>query len=89
MFLESAGREDAIASDTEGAVGLTQILAETGQNLLGMHVDVPREPAAHAPDRARGRAGPQRAGRGARGASAGPSTSATTPSRRSRAPRAT
>ena len=40
VFLESAGREDAIASDTEGAVGLTQILAETGQNLLGMQVDV-------------------------------------------------
>jgi hypothetical protein len=29
-----------MAGDTEGAVGLTQILAETGQNLLGMHVDV-------------------------------------------------
>jgi Family of unknown function (DUF5715) len=42
VFLESAGREDAMASDTEGAVGLTQILAETGQNLLGMHVDVAR-----------------------------------------------
>jgi hypothetical protein len=42
VFLESAGREDAMASDTEGAVGLTQILAETGQSLLGMHVDVPR-----------------------------------------------
>jgi len=42
VFLESAGREDAIASDTEGAVGLTQILAETGQNLLGMKVDVER-----------------------------------------------
>ena len=42
VFLESAGREDAMASDTEGAVGLTQILAETGQNLLGMHVDVER-----------------------------------------------
>ena len=41
VFLESAGRPDAIASDTEGAVGLTQILAETGQNLLGMRVDVP------------------------------------------------
>ena len=41
VFLESAGREDAMAGDTEGAVGLTQILAETGQNLLGMHVDVP------------------------------------------------
>ena len=42
MFLESAGRPDAIASDTEGAVGLTQILAETGQNLLGMKIDVAR-----------------------------------------------
>jgi hypothetical protein len=42
VFLESAGRSDAIASATEGAVGLTQILAETGQNLLGMKVDVPR-----------------------------------------------
>ena len=30
VFLESAGREDAMAGDTEGAVGLTQILAETG-----------------------------------------------------------
>jgi soluble lytic murein transglycosylase-like protein len=42
VFLESAGREDAMAGDTESAVGLTQILAETGQNLLGMHVDVER-----------------------------------------------
>ena len=42
VFLESAGRSDAIASDTEGAVGLTQILAETGQNLLGMKIDVAR-----------------------------------------------
>ncbi len=42
VFLESAGREDAMAGDTEGAVGLTQILAETGQNLLGMQVDVAR-----------------------------------------------
>jgi Family of unknown function (DUF5715) len=40
VFLESAGRADAIASDTEGAIGLTQILAETGQNLLGMKIDV-------------------------------------------------
>jgi hypothetical protein len=45
VFLESAGREDAIASDTEGAVGLTQILAETGQHLLGMKVDVARSRA--------------------------------------------
>ena len=29
-----------MAGDTEGAVGLTQILAETGQNLLGMQIDV-------------------------------------------------
>jgi hypothetical protein len=42
VFLESAGREDAMAGDTEGAVGLTQILAETAQNLLGMEVDVKR-----------------------------------------------
>ena len=42
VFLESAGREDAIASDIEGAVGLTQILAETGRNLLAMRVDVKR-----------------------------------------------
>ena len=35
MLLESAGRPDARASnDPRGAVGLTQILAETGQNLL-------------------------------------------------------
>ncbi|HZB75866.1 MAG TPA: DUF5715 family protein [Solirubrobacteraceae bacterium] len=40
VFLESAGRPDAMAGDTEGAAGLTQILAETGQNLLGMRVDV-------------------------------------------------
>ncbi len=42
VFLESAGREDAMAGNTDGAVGLTQILAETGQNLLGMRIDVPR-----------------------------------------------
>ena len=42
VFLESAGREDAMAGGTEAAVGLTQILAETGQNLLGMRVDVKR-----------------------------------------------
>jgi hypothetical protein len=42
VFLESAGREDAMAGDTEGAVGLTQILAETGANLLGMRVEVDR-----------------------------------------------
>ena len=42
VLLESAGRPDAIASDDlEGAVGLTQILAETATSLLDMHVDVP------------------------------------------------
>ena len=41
VFLESAGRSEVAASnDLEGAVGLTQILAETGRNLLGMRVDV-------------------------------------------------
>jgi len=40
VLLESAGRPDAIADpQLEGAVGLTQILAETGRNLLGMKVD--------------------------------------------------
>jgi soluble lytic murein transglycosylase-like protein len=40
VLLESAGRPDAIADPRlEGAVGLTQILAETGSNLLGMKVD--------------------------------------------------
>ena len=41
VMLESAGRADARASaDLRSAVGLTQILAETGQNLLGMHIDI-------------------------------------------------
>ena len=41
VFLESAGRPAARASDDlEGAVGLTQILAETATTLLGMRVDV-------------------------------------------------
>lgn len=40
VLLESAGRPDAVAdAQLEGAVGLTQILAETGRNLLGMTVD--------------------------------------------------
>jgi hypothetical protein len=40
VFLESAGRDDAITPvGIEGAVGLTQILAETGTNLLDMRVD--------------------------------------------------
>ena len=41
VFLESAGDPHARASDDlEGAVGLTQILAETATNLLGLRVDV-------------------------------------------------
>ncbi len=41
VFLESAGRPQAIAgSDPVNAAGLTQILAGTGQSLLGMHIDL-------------------------------------------------
>ena len=41
VFLESAGRPDVIAGDDpEAASGLTQILAETGQGLLGMRIDL-------------------------------------------------
>ncbi len=41
VFLESAGRPQAIAgSDPADAAGLTQILAATGQTLLGMHIDL-------------------------------------------------
>ena len=43
VFVESAGRPNAIAgSDPVAASGLTQILAATGQTLLGMHIDLPR-----------------------------------------------
>src|SRR3954468_18144998 len=41
VMLGSAGRPDAQASnDLDGAAGLTQILAETGRDLLGMRIDV-------------------------------------------------
>jgi Transglycosylase SLT domain len=41
VFLESAGRPDVIAgNDPADASGLAQILAETGSNLLGMHVNL-------------------------------------------------
>jgi hypothetical protein len=41
--VESAGRPSAIAgSDLAGAAGLTQILASTGQSLLGMHINLAR-----------------------------------------------
>ena len=43
VLLESAGRPDARAgNDPDGAVGLTQILAETGSNLLDMRIDADR-----------------------------------------------
>ncbi|MEA2410450.1 MAG: hypothetical protein QOC77_1011 [Thermoleophilaceae bacterium] len=43
VFLESAGRPEARAgNDLAGAVGLTQILAQTGSGLLHMHVDLAR-----------------------------------------------
>ncbi|HET8953956.1 MAG TPA: transglycosylase SLT domain-containing protein [Solirubrobacteraceae bacterium] len=43
VFLESAGRPDVVAGgDLEGAVGLTQILASTATDLLGLHVDIGR-----------------------------------------------
>ncbi len=46
VFLESAGRPDVIAgSDVEAAAGLTQILASTGIDLLGMEIDVARSRA--------------------------------------------
>jgi hypothetical protein len=41
VFLESAGRPDVIAGgNLEGAVGLTQILASTATDLLGLKVDL-------------------------------------------------
>ncbi len=47
VFLESGGRPDVIAGgrDPINASGLTQIVAETGQSLLGMHVDLERSRA--------------------------------------------
>jgi hypothetical protein len=41
VFLESAGRPDVVAGrDPEAAAGLTQIVAETGQSLLAMRIDL-------------------------------------------------
>ena len=61
VLLESAGRPDAAADPRlEGAVGLTQILASTGQGLLAMEVDTARSrvlTARIARARARGRTG--------------------------------
>jgi soluble lytic murein transglycosylase-like protein len=84
VFLESAGRPDARASnDLTSAVGLTQILAETGTSLLGLKVDVAGSErlTRRLADRSGGSAR-------SRPAAAG-STSASTRAARSRAPRAT
>ena len=41
VFVESAGRNNVIAgNDAADAAGITQILAQTGQSLLGMHIDL-------------------------------------------------
>jgi hypothetical protein len=63
VFLESGGREDAQApGGLEAAVGLTQILAETGQNLLAMRVDIEQsERITRQIARAQGRGRPARA----------------------------
>lgn len=43
VFLESAGDPNAIAgSDPAAAAGLTQIVAQTGQSLLGMRIELQR-----------------------------------------------
>jgi hypothetical protein len=43
VFLESGGDPNAIAgSDPANAAGLTQIVAQTGTSLLGMHIDLAR-----------------------------------------------
>lgn len=43
VFVESAGRQNVIAGlDPVNASGLTQILAQTGQSLLGMHINLAR-----------------------------------------------
>ena len=85
VYLESAGRPDAMAGYIEGAVGLTQILAETGQHLLGMHVDVAR--SARLTQRIAGQSCAA-AGTSSRAWRRGgaPSTSASTPPRRWPAP---
>ncbi len=46
VFVESAGRPQVIAGvDPAGAAGLTQILAATGQSMLGMPIDLTRSRA--------------------------------------------
>ena len=90
VFLESAGRDDAVTPNgVEGAVGLTQILSGTATDLLGMKVDTRAQRAA----RAAGSTASARAAtrtRSARCAPSGPRpTSASTAPSRSRPPGAT
>jgi hypothetical protein len=71
VLLESAGRPDAVAGgNIQGAAGLTQILAETGQNLLGSRWTSP--PAS-------GSRGGSRASAGAAAPSASSASSASGP----------
>ena len=73
VFLESAGLPEATASDDiEGAAGLTQILAGTATELLGMRVDVAGEPAPHASASAARSAAASRSGHGACGPAGAP-----------------
>ena len=90
VFLESAGRDDAVTPNgIEGAVGLTQILAGTATDLLDMKVDTRAQRAA----RAAGSTASSPAATPARWrgcAASGPrSTSASTAPRRSPPPAAT
>jgi hypothetical protein len=58
VLLESAGRSDIVAGkDLRNAAGLTQILADTGQHLLGMRVDLTAERKVAAQLRAAVRSG--------------------------------
>ena len=90
VFLESAGDPEAMAGpDPRAAAGLTQILPGTATQLLGMHVDLPREHPHH-PRHRQGRSARRRRRASRRccsGASA--STTASTRSRRWPAPPAT
>ena len=84
VLLESAGRADARApGGLESAAGLTQILAETGSNLLGMRVDVAAsERYTRRLERAE-RRGRERRAEALRAPPARASTSGSTPSGRS------
>lgn len=75
VYLESAGRPDAAATGkASGAVGLTQIMGETGNSLLGMNIDLASSDALTDDiDKLRGQIsrwdarGPRSAGAAARG----------------------